>query len=154
FKDGFNTLGVLDCVRKNPNSFKEVLMYHNIKHTAESIAILFSVKVSEEGTNKRNQENEVLSYWRDYLVDAEESSSEASLTDILIFATGADKVPPLGFFPKLSVKFIHNGDIGKQKLPLGNTCANLLYIPVVNSYELFKSSMDFGILNSPGFGQV
>lgn len=75
--------------------------------------------------------------------------NDASLGDILVFFTGLDSVPALGFSPKPSLEFITH-----SRFPLANTCENILHIPVHAVYTAFKSDMDFAIRNSPGFGRV
>uniref|UniRef100_A0A3Q4H5L9 HECT domain-containing protein n=1 Tax=Neolamprologus brichardi TaxID=32507 RepID=A0A3Q4H5L9_NEOBR len=71
-----------------------------------------------------------------------------SLEDILVFCTGCDSIPALGFSPKPSLEFITN-----CRFPVSNTCENILRIPVHAVYTTFKSDMDFAIRNSPGFGR-
>lgn len=65
-----------------------------------------------------------------------------------MFATGLRALPPAGMQPRPSIDFIYN-----STFPLSNTCGNVIRLPVSGSYEQFKTSMDFGIQNSPGFGQ-
>lgn len=78
--------------------------------------------------------------------------SNATLGEVLTFATGSDEIPPLGFSPMPQIRFwedIH---------PKANTCANTLYLPMSAGshgeveFEEFKAKMDEGILNSPSFG--
>ena len=76
-----------------------------------------------------------------------------TLSTILIFATGADKVPPLGFHPKPMIQFWHD------VRPRSNTCGNVLFLPLYPScdgeveFDTFKSYyMNEAILNSPTFG--
>uniref|UniRef100_A0A669EJC0 HECT domain-containing protein n=1 Tax=Oreochromis niloticus TaxID=8128 RepID=A0A669EJC0_ORENI len=75
--------------------------------------------------------------------------SDVSLEDILVFCTGCDSIPALGFSPKPSLEFVTN-----CRFPVANTCENILRIPVHAVYTTFKSDMDFAIRNSPGFGRA
>ena len=80
-----------------------------------------------------------------------DGESVATLEDILIFATGANEPPPLGFHPNPTIQFWND------VRPKSNTCGNVLFLPLHQSsdevsYETFKSYMDDGILNSPTFG--
>ena len=73
------------------------------------------------------------------------------LEDILIFATCASEVPPLGLEPNPSTKFWND------VRPRSNTCGNVLFLSLHKmnsevSYEEFKSLMDDAIINSPTFG--
>ena len=76
-----------------------------------------------------------------------DGEAQASLRNVLIFSTGADSPPPIGFENQPTIEFID------RELPKSNTCAPTLYLPLeINEYEKFKAQMDFGILNSPRFG--
>ena len=67
---------------------------------------------------------------------------------VLIFTTGADHTPPMGFGQGFSpeIRF----EIGK-KLPHTSTCGPTLYLPL-NMNEL-SQQMDFTICNAHEFGQ-
>ncbi|MGH0191466.1 UNVERIFIED_CONTAM: hypothetical protein FKN15_065095 [Acipenser sinensis] len=73
-----------------------------------------------------------------------------SLHDILQFASGLSSIPPSGFHPRPSVEFLHNG----SPYPIADTCGNIIHLPITTDYYTFQKNMDFGILNSPGFGRV
>lgn len=113
------------------------------------MAILFSY--SKNFINEsRNASSDLLIFQLKFInfsLVAEESS--VTLEDILVFATGADKIPPLGFPSKPKLCFLHD----EQHLyPRGNTCGLILYLPVVHrNYDSFKYNMDFGILNANAF---
>ena len=66
---------------------------------------------------------------------------------MLVFATGASSTPPIGFDEDPIIRFVD------ANLMKANTCVNLLYLPTQHhTYEEFKESIDFAILNSPTFG--
>ena len=74
------------------------------------------------------------------------------MQDLLIFATGAARIPPLGLTPKPQIRFTKESDY-----PIANTCAIILFLPLCRngcSYDNFKANMDFGILNSRDFGRA
>ncbi|KAK1875428.1 G2/M phase-specific E3 ubiquitin-protein ligase [Dissostichus eleginoides] len=50
------------------------------------------------------------------------------LTDLLIFITGADEVPTLGFPNKPSIDF-YTQEAGMRRLPYASTCAMTLFLP-------------------------
>ncbi|KAI4800069.1 hypothetical protein KUCAC02_016606 [Chaenocephalus aceratus] len=151
------TLGVLDEVRKHPDSFKPLFCYEEHLLSADQMDNLFIIQLSPEGSNTRTAEERVVTYWRDYLQDAEEE--EEGLTKvqkILAFATGASVVPPIGFSPTPSVEFIHNGEddfASTPLVPIANTCANCIGLPLHVSYGVFKDKFDFAIGNTYGFGR-
>lgn len=72
------------------------------------------------------------------------------MSDILVFATGADSEPPLGFPVKPKILFLHDN---KSKFPTANTCALQLKLPTLHmQYDDFKLNMNFGIGNAKSFG--
>ncbi|KAL7395333.1 hypothetical protein ABVT39_014643 [Epinephelus coioides] len=75
-----------------------------------------------------------------------------TLEDVLMFATGADRIPPLGFSVVPSLAFLHEHSLRKRKFPEANTCALIMRLPMHASYEQFSDSMISGIKQSPQFG--
>lgn len=65
------------------------------------------------------------------------------LAQLLVFATGSDVVPDLGFEPLPTVTFGHKNLISDatQPFPMANTCTNTLRLPVVESYDIFVGNM-------------
>lgn len=77
-----------------------------------------------------------------------DGEAEISLNDLIIFATGADVIPPLGFPWKPKLSFLHDACL----YPKGNTCGLELHLPTIHKhYGHFKDHMDFGIGNSKDF---
>ena len=58
-------------VRQVPSVMKEAFLYSpGCELTAEQMEQLFQVKeLSVEGSNRRQQENKTLAFWRDFLLD-------------------------------------------------------------------------------------
>ncbi|KAJ8353434.1 hypothetical protein SKAU_G00210010 [Synaphobranchus kaupii] len=79
--------------------------------------------------------------------EEEQPTAAVSLEDVLMFATGLSSLPPAGIAPLPCIEFLTN-----SPYPMANTCANTLKLPLLHSYSLFKTHMDFGIQNYPGFG--
>lgn len=69
-----------------------------------------------------------------------EGEAAVSVEDVLMFATGLSSLPPIWLGTTATA------------FPMANTCSNSLRLPLLYSYTLFKSQMDFGIKSSPGFG--
>lgn len=68
------------------------------------------------------------------------------LQNLLTFITGYDTVPPLGFDPPLSLHFIHTeNDSDDDAVPYANTCANMLQIPVLSSFDVFQERMHLAV---------
>uniref|UniRef100_A0A3P9CSX9 HECT domain-containing protein n=1 Tax=Maylandia zebra TaxID=106582 RepID=A0A3P9CSX9_9CICH len=155
FCEGLKTLGVLEKMRRHPDSFRPLFCYEPHMLTADQVDDLFNIHLSPERSNRRAAEETVVTFWRDYLQDAEEGPSK--LQKILAFATGATAVPPIGFSPAPSIEFIHRGDDDFSStpiFPLANTCVNCIRLPLHVSYQLFKEKFDFALGNTYGFGRV
>lgn len=71
-----------------------------------------------------------------------------TLSEILIFSTGADEERPLGYSHNPVLNF--NND---NYYPTASTCAIQLTLPTrFCDYPSFKSSLDHAFLNHGGFG--
>ncbi|XP_063445700.1 uncharacterized protein LOC134725640 [Mytilus trossulus] len=150
-RDGLQTLDVLTYIQEHYKAFKDLFVCQgNEKLTAEMMEVVFmDIKMSVPGSNRRRDEENIVGYWRDFLIDLQEDEDgEITLGDVLSFATGADCVPPLGFDPSPSITFLHDSGL----FPKANTCSMELKLPVSEDFNTFKKNMTFGIANSPGFG--
>ena len=67
FKQGLSDMGVLEAIINNPNAFTVAFCHFPEKIDALTFSGMFAVLHSEEGSNKRDTENVILSYWHDYL---------------------------------------------------------------------------------------
>ena len=66
---------------------------------------------------------------------------------LVVFVTGADHIPPMGFENKLTLSFDHD-----SLYPIASTC---LYLPTrFIKYEEFKTGMMEGIISGFGFGRA
>ena len=153
FKNGLNCLGVLDSMLCNPNSFHQVMCFHEQVLSSATFDKLFTVCRSEEESNKWKVESKHLAFWADLLVDIDEGECSISLSDILFFASGLKVVP----CRKLSMEltFLHdpetNGEL--SKFPKADTCSCVLYLPTTLSlYDDFKTTFVFAVQNAKGFG--
>ncbi|KAG9272315.1 G2/M phase-specific E3 ubiquitin-protein ligase-like [Astyanax mexicanus] len=149
FRDGLQCLGVLDAIRKYPERFREVFMKTATPLTAAAVENLFQCRMAERGSNRFERQCHTLGYWRDYLQDAEVDLEAVTLEEILVFTTGCDSIPPLGFSPLPSLEFDE-----VSAYPTANTCDNILRVPIKSTYNDFKLAMDFGIQNAAGFGKA
>ncbi|KAK0137442.1 hypothetical protein N1851_026368 [Merluccius polli] len=68
---------------------------------------------------------------------------------VLMFVTGADRVPPLGFPGEPNIKlFAHWHCPSRKQTP----CALILKLPLHTTYESFSDSMISGIIQTPVLG--
>ena len=78
-----------------------------------------------------------------------ESGQQVSLEAILIFFTGSDREPPLGFNPKPTLKF------SEMELATAGTCDMGFCLPIKHdSYDVFKEKLVLSLLGHDGFGKT
>lgn len=78
-----------------------------------------------------------------------ENKCAVTLMQLLIFFTGADHEPPLGFIPKPSMLFL------EAELATAGTCEMGLRLPIIHdNYSIFKEKMILSLHGYEGFGQV
>ena len=72
-----------------------------------------------------------------------DGSEAVELQDVIIFTTGADRIPTLGFSPTPTLNF-HKleglGDESCDNFPFGNTCRNIFDLPLITDYEKSKTN--------------
>ena len=91
--------------------------------------------------------------WKFLIFYISDATENITFSDILMFATGTDDVPPGGFDIQPTLEF----DMSSQRYPSANTCSCTLRIPTSRlgfGYENFKEDMTFGFLNAVGFGSA
>ncbi|XP_045068474.1 G2/M phase-specific E3 ubiquitin-protein ligase-like isoform X1 [Coregonus clupeaformis] len=147
FRDGLSTLEFLTALQQHPTLLAPVMCHSERQLTAFELERLFKPDLSPSGSNRRLKESQTMAYWADYLLDCEEGQAAVSVEDVLMFATGLSSLPPSGLEPLPQIEFLED-----SAFPMANTCSNSLRLPLLDSYTLFKTQMDFGIQNSPGFG--
>ena len=77
---------------------------------------------------------------------------ECQLKDILIFTSGSDRIPPVGFAKDPFVIFLYSQ---LDLLPTASTCDIQLRLPTAHKeYDQFQEYMILGIKGHNGFGGV
>ncbi|NXO54532.1 G2E3 ligase, partial [Aramus guarauna] len=137
FRQGLKTLGVLEKMQMHPDAFSSILCHKPERLSAETICDLFTIHSSSD-VNKV----EGADFWIGYLQDVESGESVVTLEDILLFVTGSFSIPPIGFDPEPTIKFLH------IRYPIGNRLLNCLELPITKTYEQFKNKMEFTIRNT------
>ena len=86
-------------------------------------------------------------------IAARNGTTSCVVRDILIFCSGADRLPPLGFERELKIVFV-----GQEagKLSTASTCDLTLRLPTVHGddYESFKEALTMSLKGNDGFGGV
>ncbi|XP_025907567.1 G2/M phase-specific E3 ubiquitin-protein ligase [Nothoprocta perdicaria] len=137
FRQGLKTLGVLEKMQMHPDAFSSIFCHEPETLSAETLCDLFTIHCSSD-VNKV----EGADFWMGYLQDVESGESVVTLEDILLFATGCSFLPPIGFDPEPTVKFL------RIRYPVGNRLHNCLELPLTKTYEQFKNKMEFTIRNT------
>uniref|UniRef100_A0A8D3E878 HECT domain-containing protein n=1 Tax=Scophthalmus maximus TaxID=52904 RepID=A0A8D3E878_SCOMX len=73
-----------------------------------------------------------------------DGASQLSLGDILIFSTGLDKIPAMGFPTQPELEFLHPED-GPAMFPMANTCGPVLRLPVQPTFPSLKVLWKWGL---------
>ena len=77
-----------------------------------------------------------------------------SLSDLLVFWTGADRVPPCGFDHPLEIQF-YSQEAGDRRLPSSSTCALILWLPRnINDPDMLWGMLVDALTMSAGFGKI
>ncbi len=71
FKDGLSTLNVIHALEQHPSVFKPFMCASVEKLMSAKLEEIFEVQLSERRSTRRHEENRVLGFWRDYLLETE-----------------------------------------------------------------------------------
>ncbi|NXJ80491.1 G2E3 ligase, partial [Trogon melanurus] len=132
FRQGLKTPPPLEKMQTHPDAFSSILCHKPERLSAKTLCDLFTIHSSSEV-----DEAEGADFWMGYLQDVESGESAPPLEDILLFVTGCFSIPPSGFNPEPTIKFLH------PPPPIGNRLLNCLELPPPQTYEQFKSKMEF-----------
>ncbi|XP_016376062.1 G2/M phase-specific E3 ubiquitin-protein ligase-like [Sinocyclocheilus rhinocerous] len=155
FIAGMNACGQMwQVVQRNWETFAPLFTHTTKKLSRNDIRGLFDIKWSPQGSNKRDQEEDTIFLWEWWLMSIENNELDVTLEDILIFVTGADSVPTLGFPHNCEIQF-YDQEPESQRVPYSSTCALILYLPrSITEEVVFKDFMQMAIKGSVGFGKV
>ncbi|KAJ8364736.1 hypothetical protein SKAU_G00135670 [Synaphobranchus kaupii] len=155
FTDGINTFGKLwDLVKENWIAFLPLFTNMQEGMTKAVFKAIFSYNYSPQGTNHREAEEETIYSWELVLNMIEDKESDLNFEELLIFTTGADEVPALGFPIKPCIDF-YQQEAGNRRLPYASTCMMCLYLPRgVSEEEELHKLLSQAIRESFGFGKA
>lgn len=138
FSEGLQTLGLLELVRSHPVAFRDVFCCSVTPLRAFDLVSLFEPELSTPGSNLWRTERRVEGFWRDFLLEVEDGEHPIRLENIMVFASGADTIPVLGFPTHPSLGFIHEHG---RRYPEANTCLIKLKLPIHRNYEEDRKSV-------------
>ncbi|XP_019857667.1 PREDICTED: G2/M phase-specific E3 ubiquitin-protein ligase-like [Amphimedon queenslandica] len=152
FVKGLESLNIHSYMVKFPAIMKTLFVKENEKLTAEYVKGLIKVKFSDKESLLRQKEEATYMHFVDFLDECEEGSIDVTLDDVLIFLTGSDREPPLGFSRTPEVTFLHDAS---RTMALASTCTLELKLPTChNEYSSFCSSMKWSFKGHGGFHVV
>jgi len=61
--DGLNALGMYDLIKANPCTMHKLFVSQPLSLTADYMLSLFQTRLSPEGTNRREEEEQLVMYW-------------------------------------------------------------------------------------------
>ncbi|MEQ2191684.1 hypothetical protein XENOCAPTIV_001088 [Xenoophorus captivus] len=104
FIEGFKTLGLLKELQKNPTVFLDIFVCQEKPLTARDLSSLFTVAYFDQGSNRRALLNQLVCFWRDWLIDIEGLlfALQSIFKNYFVQYNTTD-----GFFPCLTVAFFH-----------------------------------------------
>jgi len=155
FIEGLNAVGKLgDLMLANPNLFEAIMCESHEKLCLAEFSKLYIVEFSEVGSNKRELEDQTVYSFEVFLKDLEDGEiEEINLGHLLMFITGADCIPPLGFHYAITVKF-YDVEPGIKRYPWSSTCALTLNLPRgIADSDTFKDLMCQCLVDCQGFGR-
>ncbi|XP_076866557.1 uncharacterized protein LOC143517694 isoform X2 [Brachyhypopomus gauderio] len=155
FKQGINSCGKLwETVERYLKAFQCLFTHTEEQLTRAAFRCLFDIFWSDEGANNKEAEEDTIFAWECLLNSVQEKETPFTFEDLLVFVTGADAVPPLGFPQRLQIQFYDQEERG-SRFPYASTCSMTLFLPrgVQNEGELLDL-MTNAVLGSFGFGKV
>lgn len=159
FIEGLKMAGLKENIQESPRSMKALFVFCATGVTVAEFRSLVNPAYSPSGSNKRDEEEQTIIWWHDYLDDLECDNSSSGLTttveDLLVFITGAHKIPPCGFDQELQILFYHAYEGTACRLPYASTCSMVLYLPLgLGSYDKFKEVLQRSLKEFGGFGCI
>lgn len=155
FLNGINSMnGMWDVIKEHHTSFIELFCHVQKSLGQREFRQLYKIMWSEEGSNKRIEEEETIFAWELFLQAIEEKEVDVTFGDLLCFISGADYVPPLGFSQMIEINFFAV-EMGIKRLPFVSTCALTLSLPrEVENHETLKCMLVRAIKESKGFHKI
>ena len=141
FLEGLQRVGLLKYVKENPTGLKDVFCMSPFPLTVDSFRKLLRINYSDPSSNRDNQAREgeeaTILWSEEFLDNLDQFDPQGLLPQLLIFITGADNIPVLGFRKNIDIDFF---DIEPRSrcFPTASTCGNYqeAFIPLMNLRDL------------------
>ncbi|KAL3988970.1 hypothetical protein ACER0C_013288 [Sarotherodon galilaeus] len=155
FVAGMDSCGQFwQMVKRCWKQFLPVFTNAGNKLTRNSFQDLFTIGWSPAGSNRREEEEATMFQWEWWLMVIQEQEVDHTFEELLVFITGADLLPPLGFPQSCNIDF-YDQEPGMRRIPYASTCSLSLYLPRgVADEDQFKDLMNDALKGSLGFGKV
>ncbi|XP_076731533.1 G2/M phase-specific E3 ubiquitin-protein ligase-like [Maylandia zebra] len=139
-------------VKRCWKQFLPVFTIAGNKLTRNSFQDLFTIGWSPAGSDRR--EKATIFQWEWWLMAIQEQEVDHTFEELLVFITGADLLPPLGFPQSCNIDF-YDQESGMWRFPYKSMCSLSLYLPRgVADEDQFKDLMNDALKGSLGFGKV
>ncbi|XP_053409191.1 G2/M phase-specific E3 ubiquitin-protein ligase-like isoform X2 [Mercenaria mercenaria] len=151
FTSGMNDVNkAWDMITSHAELFKPIFCFKPKEISGEDMLRLFKFNYSEPGSNNRALEDLTVFGWESFLQSIEDGDSEVTFSEILVFVTGSDHIPPCGFSKLIDVDFYTI----EGRLPSTSTCALQLWLPRVTDPGMITTTMVRVLTGYYGFLKV
>ena len=138
FLEGLQRVGLINYLKENPTGLKDVFCMSPFPLTVDSFRINYSDPSNNRGNQAREGEEATILWWEEFLDNLDQSDPQVLLPQLLIFITGADNIPVLGFPKNIDIDFF---DIEPRSrcFPTASTCGLQLQLPRgIHSFDEFE----------------
>jgi len=142
-------------IQDNPTAMAQCFVRNLRKELQlDDLLDIMKAEFSEIGSNKCKAEIDIYKSFTAFLEQcAFDETSPLNLENVLMFITGTEVIPPLGFHKEISVKFLHSCAPDCMCLPTVATCALDLNLPIhYKNEEVFSTIMTNSIQMCQGYG--
>ncbi|XP_064637174.1 G2/M phase-specific E3 ubiquitin-protein ligase-like [Lineus longissimus] len=155
FHEGMNSLGGLfNIMKRNPQVFEPEMCGAGKKMTAEELTAMFRVNYRDDD-DEDDDEHAVMKCMTKFLQDCESGKLNVTVNDVLMFITGANRIPPQGL-GIINIEFF-NQIPGEERLITPSTYALLLRLDRgLQVQEYFDTKVEFAVREglAAGFGKI
>ena len=125
----------------------------------DSFRKLLRINYSDPSSNRGNQAREgeeaTILWWEEFLDNLDQSDPQGLLPQLLIFITGANNIPVLGFPKNIDINFF-DVELRSRHFPMASTCGLQLQLPRgTHSFDEFEGLIARALKESShGFGKI